>query len=101
MGRLLMMHMLEQFFQTDEAVIDLLRGAEHFKGTWAERHCTNARLRAAHKNVRARIAWLIWFRLLPALEARLPSAHKLLMILSQEGLGGFATRVLRRLHAQS
>jgi CelD/BcsL family acetyltransferase involved in cellulose biosynthesis len=96
-GRLLMLYMLERFFDEAGGVIDYLRGAEEYKKSWTERSMVNHRLRAASSGVRAVAGRLVWFRLVPALQQRSPLLYRVLSIASEEGPRGVAARVLGRM----
>jgi CelD/BcsL family acetyltransferase involved in cellulose biosynthesis len=91
-GKLLMVFMLERFFNDGGEVIDYLRGAEAYKSTWTEGSVSNTRLRAA----RPGLARAIWFKWMPAAERRAPLLFRALTVASDEGVSGVLARLRRR-----
>lgn len=96
-GKLLMLYMLERFFAERGGMVDYLRGAERYKDRWTAGGVINARIRAARPGFRARLGWLIWFRFMPAMQARIPLLYRILVVASEKGPLGIARRIVLRL----
>lgn len=85
-GKLLMMHMLEQYWTLDIDKIDFLRGNEDYKREWAKEERRNTRLIITQKTLRSRFACWVWFVLLPILEKRFRKIYNFISISSEDGL---------------
>lgn len=97
-GRLLMLRMLEQYWNAGGDEIDFGR-AEWLlsKSHRSLKTRQNLRLVASQRSLRSRSRWWLWFVLLPALQHRFPRIHYALSIASESGWAEMAKRGLRRL----
>lgn len=95
-GKMLMLFMLEKLFGERGGPIDLLRGAESYKGVLTDRVLTNACIRAT----RPGLGTWIRTRLVLNLEAALqrPSFPlRVVKVVAEEGVRGVAIRILRHI----
>lgn len=96
-GRLTFIHMLEHFWNSGADEIDLLRGEERYKSSWAENGRQNQRLTVARATLRSRMSVWLWKVALVEMEHRLPRIHNAYRLINDHGWASVVRRAFNRL----